>query len=115
MVCASAARPGFSRVGVETDVKRLFVARQLPLDVEALAGAEVDVRIWPEPSAPPRERLIAELSESDAAVVLIATRCGWTDLPVLAMLLLVCGLLLMRLLFMTSGRLFIERPCWRPS
>ena len=55
-------------------MKRLFVARSLPIDVQAMAGPEIEVDIWPEEAPPPPADLRRALLEADAAVVLLSDK-----------------------------------------
>ena len=53
-------------------MKRLFVARELPIDVQGLVGPQIDVQIWPGEGPPPPTELRLALMEADAAVVLLS-------------------------------------------
>ena len=51
---------------------RLFVARSLPIDAAAVAGAGIEVSVFPHDRAPSRDELVAAAREADGLVTLLS-------------------------------------------
>jgi glyoxylate reductase len=53
---------------------RVFATRRLPGSALERLAQRVELRVWPEPSAPPREALLAECRDADGLLCLLCDR-----------------------------------------